>query len=424
MRRRYTGLVAAGLAVSLLTTLTACGDEDSQGSDLTLRLVAVEHGDRAANSSKRYWSKVISDFRFKHSDIDVEVDVYSRATIDAKVAAMVKDGNEPDLAQTVGSFAQYASSGKLYSASEVLSTPTQGEFIGSLAEAGTVRRVQYGLPFVASTEALFYNKKLFDKAGIKSPPRTWEQLRKAAEELKAADVKTPYSLPLGPQEAQIEALNWMVGNDGSYSSDGGSYAIDSPENIRTFNWLRDELVTPGLTDPYPAKTDRQDAYDAFAKGEVGMLNGNSALMRIALEGGIDYGTAPLPGRTGPARASAGVADWMMAFKRNGHQEEIRTFLDFVYREENVVDYSERYGLLPVTASASDAMHEEETHRDLWDFLDRLPDARFYPVSLSSWGATVHRVQTNIGRAVAEGGNPEAVLGSIQRGANAAEDADG
>lgn len=424
MRRRYTGLVATGLALSLLTALTACGGEDSRNGDLTLRLVAVEHGDRAANSSKRYWSKLISDFRFQHSEIDVEVDIHSRATIDDRVAAMVKDGKEPDLAQTVSSFAQYAGSGKLYNASEVLSTPTQGEFVGPLAEAGTVRRVQYGLPFVASTEALFYNRKLFDKAGIKDPPRTWAQLREAAEALAAADVKTPYSLPLGAQEAQIETLNWMIGNGGGYSSDGGSYAIDSPANIRTFSWLRDALVTPGLTDADPSGTDREDAYDAFARGEVGMLNGNSALMRIALESGIDYGTAPLPGRTGPARGSAGVADWMMAFKRNGHREEIRTFLDFVYRREHVVDYSERYGLLPVTAGASEAMREDETHRELWDFLDRLPDARFYPVSLSSWGATVHRVQTNIGRAVAEGGNPEAVLGSIQRGANAAEDADG
>ncbi|MCT2593189.1 extracellular solute-binding protein [Streptomyces sp. N2-109] len=382
--------------------------------------MAIEHGHQSADSSKRYWSKLIKDFRRTNPEINVEVDVFSRAEIDDRVAEMVKQGKEPDLAQSVGSFAEYAEDGKLYNASDVLSTPAQGELITALAEAGTVRRVQYGLPFAASTEALYYNRKLFAEAGIDDPPRTWKEVREAAVALDEAGIDTPYGLPLGKQEAQIETLNWMVGGGGNYASDAGTYDIDSPQNVRTFSWLRDELVTPRLTGDDPASTSRQDAYTSFAKGEVGMLNGNSSLMGLALESGVDYGWAPLPGRTGPAKGAAGMVDWMTAFTRNGHQEEIRTFLDFVYEKKNVIDYAERHGLLPVTASASEAMREDEKHRQLWDFLDQLPNARFFPVNMVSWGSTVRSVQSSIGRAVAKDGNPRAVLGSVQRKANAAE----
>ena len=47
----------------------------------------------------------------------------------------------------------------------------------------------------------------------------------------------------------------------------------------------------------------------------------------------------------------GVADWMTAFKQNGHRDQIGDFLDFVYSEKNVLAFSREYDLLPVTTSA-------------------------------------------------------------------------
>ncbi|AXK34572.1 extracellular solute-binding protein [Streptomyces armeniacus] len=424
MQRRYAGVVAAGLVASLLATLTACGSDDAQGDKTELHLVAVEHGDRSGNSSKRYWDKLIGEFQFKSPGIDVKVEVFDRDRIDEEIAGLVEAGKAPDLAQTGGSFAGYAEKDKLYSADEILSTATQGDFVPSLAEAGTVRRQQYGLPFVASTRALFYNKDLFADAGIKRPPGTWEQLRKDAVALRSAGVKTPYGLPLGPEDAEAETLNWLLGGGGGYSDDGGAYDIDSPQNVQSFEWLRDKLVKPGLTQPDPATTSRDDAYADFMNGKVAMLNGHPTLMQRALESGVDYGIAPLPGRNGPTKTTTGVADWMMAFKQGGHQDEIRTFLDFVYQEKNVVEYADKYDLLPVTAPASQAMRDDTAHKPLWEFLDWLPTATFYPVGKTSWTPTVRALRKSIGTAVTDKGSPAAVLGQVQRSATATEVADG
>lgn len=83
---------------------------------------------------------------------------------------MVKDGKAPpDIAQ-IGAYADYAKAGKLYSADEMLSIPTQANFLPKLVDAGRVNRIQYGLPFVASTRLLFYNKKSFSQAGLAAPP--------------------------------------------------------------------------------------------------------------------------------------------------------------------------------------------------------------------------------------------------------------
>ncbi|EST39482.1 hypothetical protein N566_01655 [Streptomycetaceae bacterium MP113-05] len=419
-RRRRIGLVAAGLATSLLAALTGCGDEGQLSSEVTLKMIAVEHGDRAGNSSKRFWDKLIGEFRFEHPGIDVDVVLYKRDAIDEKVDQLVADGRVPDLAQTSGSFAGYARQDMLYRANEVVSTGTQAAIISQLGQAGSVRHTQYGLPFSASTHALFYNKDLFEQAGILEPPRTWEELRRTAQALKAVGVETPYGLPLGEEEAQAEALNWVLGNDGGYVDDGGSYDFDSPRNVAAFEFLRDELVAPGLTNASPATTDRRDAYAAFTDGKVAMLNGHPGLMQPALENGIRFGTAPLPGRKGTAGAGAGVADWTMAFKERGHAQEIRSFLDFVYQEKYVVEYADSHDLLPVTGEAADAMLENESDKPLWPFIESLETARFYPLGQSSWGEAAARLKTSVGNAVLEDGDPREVLARVQRDAEAAE----
>jgi multiple sugar transport system substrate-binding protein len=420
VQRRKIGLVAAGLVTSLLATLTACGGESPLSDHVTLKVVAVEHGDRSGNSSQRFWDKLIGEFRFKHSDIEVDVDLYERGEIDAKVREMVESGNYPDLAQTSGSFAGYAKDGLLYSAREVLSTTTQASIVESLTEAGSVRRVQYGIPFSASTRKFFYNKKLFAEAGIEEAPTTWEELRQAALALESTGLETPYGLPLGKAEAQAEALNWTLSGAGGYVNDGGAYDFDSPENVATFEWLRDDFVAAGLTNDDPATTNRDDMYAAFTEGSVAMLNGGPGLLPLALENGIQVGTAPLPGKDAPSGTTTGVADWTMAFKENGHAEQLRAFLDFAYQDKYVIEYAEAHNMLPVTTNAARTMRANKEHKALWEFIDSLSTARFYPIGKSSWGEAATMLNSTVGSAVVEDGEPRAVLGRVQRNAIAVE----
>ncbi|WP_446447341.1 ABC transporter substrate-binding protein [Streptomyces broussonetiae] len=425
MRRRTTGSVAAASAMGMTLLLGGCGSTGS--SDVTLRLVAADYGDSAANSSKKYWDSLVKAYEAKHSGVKVEVSVYSWNDVDAKVKEMVAAGHAPDLAQ-IGAYADYAAAGKLYPASDLLSIRTQADFLSQLSDAGQWNHTQYGIPFAASTRVLFYNKTLFAKAGI-TPPTTWDQLAADAKVLKDKGVKYPVALPLGPEEAQAETMQWMLSGAGAdtggsgYTDDVGTYTIDSAQNVDTFTWLKDDLVGKGLTGPVaPGRLNRADAFAAFADGQVGMLNGHPTLIQQAEKKGVQFGTVPMPGRTGTARASMGVTDWMMAFKQNGHADRIGDFLNFVYSEKNVLDFSRDYGLLPVTGSASTAMSDSDAASDkaLHPFLDQLPTSELYPVGKTSWAAVAAAVKQNIGQAVAPGGSPSAVLTRLQATATAAD----
>lgn len=431
VQARKPKLAASGLALCLTTvTLTGCGAVSglTGNNEVTLRVVAADYGDKPENSSKPYWKDLAAAFEKSHPGIKVQVDVYSWSEVDTKVAEMVKAGKAPDVAQ-IGAYADYAADGKLYSADELLSVKTEADFLAPLADAGKVKRVQYGMPFVASTRLMFYNEKLLADAGVipkdgKTPwqPKSWTELEAAAKKLKAAGVPTPFALPLGREEAQAETMQWLLAGGGGYSDNEEAYAIDSADNVKTLEYLRDKLVGGGLTGPVePSKLDRQAAFDSFSRGEVGMLNGHPTLLKQAAAKGVKYGMTPMPTADGTEHSTMGVADWVMAFK-NGNKKQSGQFLDFLYEPNNVTAFTEKYDLLPVTTSGSREMQGAtgSSSAQLKTFLAALPNARLYPVGKKSWSGVSEDIKKNIGTTVQPGGQPAKVLGDI---ADAARKAD-
>ncbi|PAZ13325.1 ABC transporter substrate-binding protein [Streptomyces sp. SA15] len=422
-RRRRTGTIAAVSALGMTAVLGGCGGGGLSGDsgEVTLKLVAADYGDSTANSSKKYWDALVKDYESQHSGVNIDVSVYSWNDVDRKVKEMVDAGNAPDMAQ-IGAYADYADEDLLYTADDLVSISVQADWVSQLANAGEVNGVQYGMPFAASTRLLFYNKTLFDEAGL-TPPKTWDELESAAGALKDQGVKYPYALPLGPEEAQAETMQWLLSGGGGYTDTLGTYGIDSSDNVETFTWLKNDLVGKGLTGPVaPGELNRADAFAAFAAGDVGMLNGHPSLMKIAAKKGVKFGMVPMPGADGPSKVSMGVADWMTAFKRNGHGEQIGDFLDFVYDEKNVLDFSREYDLLPVTNSASDAMSAAKEDADLKPFLEELPLSELYPVGETSWAQVSADIKKRIGEAVAPDGSPAEVLSRIQTTAFSAQTA--
>lgn len=217
---------------------------------------------------------------------------------------------------------------------------------------------------------------------------------------------------------------WMLSGGGGYTDEVGSYDIESEENVKTFNWLKTNLVDKGLVGPVaPGKLNRAKAFEAFTKGQVGMLNGHPTLMEEAEQQGVEVGMVPLPGENGHTEASMGVADWIMGFKQNGHRTQIGKFFNFLFTDKNVIEFADMYDLLPVTDSASAAMEDDSKYKPLHKFLEALSESEFYPFGKTSWAAASESIKENIGKAVEPGANPETVLAHISREAVAAEAAE-
>jgi multiple sugar transport system substrate-binding protein len=414
--------LTAGAALTAAGT-AGCGSGGSGSGSGELRLVAAEYGRASGvSSTQHYWQDVVDAFSRGNPDIGVDVSVVRWQDANIDVGRQVADGQAPDIAQ-ISSFADLAADGQLYPAEELLSLPQLADFLPALAQAGERAFDQYAMPFASLTWRLFYNPELFENAGLdpERPPRDWDELLDAAVALRDADVRVPFSLPLGHQEAYSEAALWMIGGGGGIADTTGNYSIDVEENVQTFTWLRDEFVSRGLNGgSQPSAVSRDQAYADFAGGVAGMVFGHPLMARYAEEVDLPFATATIPGSTGPVVSTLGEASWILALNQRGNKEDVSTFLQYVFDSGQVTSFAEHYGLLPVTVPATDALRESGDPAYLLPFLDDLDTATFHPVWKVTWSQVAASLGEGIGQALQPGSDIAGVLGEIQAEADTAE----
>jgi multiple sugar transport system substrate-binding protein len=414
MKHKLTGRVAGAIALATATALalTGCGGSSSSGSGSdTLKLVVADYGTGPDNASSKFWQGIVDDFEKANPDIKVKVTSIPWTNFDQQVQTMVQNKQFPDI--TEGDyFSNYAQDGLLYKASDVLSKPDN--LLPAFKDQGSYNGEQYGMPWTTSSRTLFYNKKIFADAGISDAPKTWADLQADAAKIKAKG-ETGFGLPLGAEEAQAESLLWMLGAGGGYQTDG-KYTIDSAANVTAFTFLKN-LVKAGDTEPNPGTVNRTDLWQQFAQGKVGMINGSPALIPIIQKAGVlqdsDWASVPIVGQNGPLDTTLGVCDNVAAFNANGHQAQIKKFLDFAYQDKYQLAFDKEYDLLPATTSAADALASDPI---FGPFLTALPKSIQYP-SDTSWANVKTKIQQTIGTAVT--GDPKQVLGQLQQTATSA-----
>ena len=383
-----------------------CGDGAQPKS---IKVVIAEY---SRDHTRPFWQALAAEYT-KQSGVKVDLQVIDWNSIDQQVTTMIQNNQPPDVLN-LNSFSSYAKDGLLYSGDEVLSPGTRDDFLPAFAEGGTYQGKLYGFPILASARAFFFNRDLLAKAGVTAPPRTWDELVQVAKRVQAlGGGAIGYALPLGPEEAQAEWSIWMWNNGGEWKS-GDAWAINSPKNVETLQFLAALANTHKVTQVNPGKTNRTDgAFQLFKDGKVGMVMGFSPLAKqLDAEGKVQYGVTQMPTNTGAA-VTLGVEDYLMAFKKQGNQEAVRRFLDLYYKPEQITRWIGAEGFLPVTKSGRERMSGDEK---LKPYLDALPNARLAPTTDPTWDKVKLDVQQNIGLAVQPGGDPKQVLDRLQKNA--------
>jgi multiple sugar transport system substrate-binding protein len=403
---RWGAVVAAAAASTI--TLAGCGFSNGSGGGAsggaqTLDLMVASYSD----NTKAEWQQIIKDFQAKNKDITVKLDVESWDDINNVIKTRVQAGKQPDILN-IDAFAGFASDDLLYPAKDVVSQSVLDDFQSSFAKNASIGGTQYGLPFIASARALFYNKDAFSQAGITDPPKTWDEFEADAKKLKDAGV-TPYGMPLGSEEAQAETAIWFYGGGGGYG-DAKTLTIDSDANVGAATEMQ-KIIKAGYTEANPGSTDRTPLLNVFIQGKIGMQVGLPPTVGQIKDknASLNYGIAPIPTKDGSA-FTLGVADHLMAFKnKTDKKASIKKFLDYFYSSAVYTKWVTAEGFLPTTKSGAEAM---ASNTAIKPFLDLLPDAQFYPSTNPNWSAAQGAIQAQIGQ-LGQGADPATLLKSIQ-----------
>jgi multiple sugar transport system substrate-binding protein len=407
-------VAAVTLSAAAALALGGCGSSKTSsgagGGAITLKVVAADYGTGPANSSQKYWQGIADAFHKQNPNITVTVQTINWNDFDSQVKTMVQNKQYPDVLEG-DYFPDYAQAGLLYPAKDVTSPATFSNLLPVFAKLDTYNGTQYGMPFTTSARTLFYNKHLFQQAGITAPPQTWADIQTDAAKIKKLG-KIGFGLPLGPEEAQAESLLWFLGDGGGYQDASGKWVINSAPNVAALQYMSG-LVKAGDTEPNPGTKNRTDLWKQFAQGQIGMINGSPALIPIIQSGGVltssDWASVPIAGKAGPLNKTLGVCDNVSVFKTDPSKKAaITKFLDFFYQDKYQIQFDKEYDLLPATNSAIQALSSDST---FGPFLKALPNSVQYS-SAPVWTQVKTQVQQTIGTAMTQ--NPKQVLDAIQQ----------
>jgi multiple sugar transport system substrate-binding protein len=237
----------------------------------------------------------------------------------------------------------------------------------------------YGLPKDFDTNGVWYNKALFDAAGVAYPTAdwTWDDFRQTAKEL-TGDGVWGVAAPIDYQGGYYNTIYQAGGR--VISEDGQSAELDTPEAIQGLEFWTN-LMADGSSPTLQQLSDTE-AVTMFQQGKVAMyMSGAYWALQFYQDEAFrpNVGVAPLPvGPAGRATVSSGIEN--VGYAGTKHPDEVKKFLIFASGPEAAKIQAEGGAVLPAYEGTAqtwmDAMPE---FTDLQVFIDAVDYAVPLPV---------------------------------------------
>jgi multiple sugar transport system substrate-binding protein len=375
---RIPRVIGILLVLGLISTLLgACAPGERQEVNFVFM--------RTSDNTEPYWQGVIRDFEAENPNIKVNLFIFEWTDGQRRIREMIDQGNPPTLARVATRWVpEYMAAGLLEPVDDHITTEFRAQFNQVLINDGAqYEGLTFGLPMTVTTRALFYNKTLFARAGIASPPQTWDELREAAQAIDALGADT---YGFGIQGKGVDTSTYfyyfLLGNGGNIlTADGTRPAFDGPEGLEAINFMHD-LIADGLTQPNPTESDRPDLHNLFMDGKLGMVISLPTLVKVLAEQtpDLDYGLSNIPHQTTPFTFAA--QDTLILFKQADNKDAAWKFIEFLYQDEYRLKYALTESILPEKISVAENPQFKE-NRSLAFFMERLPDGRFEPLNVRS-----------------------------------------
>jgi multiple sugar transport system substrate-binding protein len=284
---------------------------------------------------------IAESFKATHPDVTVKFETIPAADYTQKLTFQIAGGNPPDLGWMMEDAAPtFENAGVLWDIGPTVKA-AEGYDFGDLSQAAMGLWQDgdkvYGIPFSTSPFMIYYNKEMFDKAGLEDPlalaaKGEWnmDKFRDVAKKLTEANPgKWGFEFKDGEGYAS-RMMHALMPPIRAYGGDvwvNGECGFDKPEAIAAVTQLHDmvfkdkSIVPPG------------EQGDYFSGSSAMTINQISRASKMP-EAGFDWGIAPLP--SGPAGESPVIGQAGIVVFAQGEQTELAgEFVAYMTNKENV-----------------------------------------------------------------------------------------
>ena len=300
-------LLAITLAIAMLLTLGLSVSASAEGEKV--HLTFSHWGSTAA--AETYKAR-IDKFLESHDNYEVEI-IYIPEDYATKISTAMASNTAPDVMIVAEECNAFAYRGQLLPLNDYLDAAGVNleERVGpAAAGAYSYDGKVYGLADRAGCSVCFYNKDLFDAAGVAYPNVDWtrEDFLAAAKAI-TTDADVADKVWGYVQEDWFPYwMSWIYGGKGSVVDADGNISINSPENVASLTFMRDLVAVHGVT---PTRAQMASigtgatASSLFASGKAAMYcTGAWGIASFKDVEGLNWDMAPLWDGAAPAFGSA------------------------------------------------------------------------------------------------------------------------
>ena len=381
MKKHVCKKIAALLlsALLLVTLFAGCSNGSSDGSGASTSdsgKLQIQFWHSMSGNTQEALDAVVAGFN--ESQDQYEVVATNQGTYDESTGKFFNMAGGSDSAHIIQigeqNLQSMIDSGMIASVSDLIETYSfdDSDLLEQEVNFYTVGEDMWAMPFNCSTPVVYYNKTVFDEAGVTQFPTTFEGITEAAQKVaESNDSITPVGM-----YAYGYALDQMVINMGGYVINNENGRADRATEVsyqdqitQIYNWIKD-LQDQELLLNYGS--DGTNTISGFTQQQVGMFIASSASCRNVIDSSTDFevGVAnlPVPEGTEPEGVYGGGGALCVA---TGLDEDVEAgvmeFLTYATSPEVQATWAVSTGYFPICNGA----YETETLTSTYEELPQL-----------------------------------------------------
>lgn len=392
---------------------TATGPAGTTKEPVNVRFVILGY---SPNTPKLY-QEAIDDFQVANPGIKVTLENVSWDVAHEKILGWISSGDTPDIS-VIGPkwLPELMRLDGVQPFDPHIDKDFVGNFPTSLTQPLTIDGKLYSLPEALSTRLMYYRKDLYEKAGYKEPPKTWDEFVKVSTAVNDPPRLHGLSIQGSGDETIWYYTYFMLGAGGYFTDADGNWKLNSPENVEALQFEVDLVKKHKVTPPDPTSIAQETVQGLFTGGQAAAYFGPPwTLPAIKKEIQPNVGLADYPTKSGKP-APLFIQDSFVMFKKAKHPAEAAQFLKFWFQDKYQVKFNTVESLIPVTNSAGKDP-AFASNPALQRFVQSIPIARSYPIK-DGW-ETVNVALREAVQAALLGEDPKKALDDAQAKVEAA-----
>lgn len=289
MRRTWKKLATLLLAGTVLVSTTACGGGETSGKQKDTGNKVLRVLNWGNTEEEKIANEAIARFNENNPDVEVKqtcVPVTSWSDFIQKWITMSTSGEAQDVINIGLEAVQMAvSNDLLMPLDEIVSedqdlSKVKEEYAPVLLDGFSVDDNLYGLPNGTQTMVMYYNKTMFDEAGLEYPKDgwTWDEFYEDAKKLTKSDGSV---YGFGLSSSYFQLTPWWSTNNTALVDENQNPALNSKKMVESVEFL-DKLVKEKVT-PDPISS---DVYTMFSSKQLAMVGAGRWVLNTWQDAGL------------------------------------------------------------------------------------------------------------------------------------------